>query len=334
MELQKPVPNKFFNDMLMYYKKATTLQKRNEGIIHAEEAVPDNLMMNVHIYDCIERRQAGFSNALEDLHGKRSPIENAVIPQLAAGSNKLISRFLHLIHRFTGSGASFEKDHGYRNSIIPKLVDYINNRVSGDINDTINECIQLILNHDGPTVTSIGNQPPSLKNPDKAKYRLAQHYYFDNFALDFIHDYTTFLRLNRQAYNRPMGIKEAVDWCCKWHKDRGFKQWHFILTAFVMDDAEYFPNDVDPESHCYYGPNCIRAFKLMFDKSEGKRVKNAEYYEQCMQQVSDATKGQPYSLEDVCCDMIRYWTEYTPKNGYAHLPDELVRNNSTLYGQK
>jgi hypothetical protein len=44
----------------------------------------------------------------------------------------------------------------------------------------------------------------------------------------------------------------------------------------------------------------------------------------------EATGGQPYSLEDVACDMIRYWTEYVPKNGYEHLLPAQKRNNSSL----
>tara|TARA_R110000868_G_C10973188_1_gene771584 strand:+ start:104853 stop:105983 length:1131 start_codon:yes stop_codon:yes gene_type:complete len=318
----------FYKDFLNYHDKAKALQARNEGFLppNADIDVEDPLMMSIHIYDCVERRQAGFSNVLEDMYGKRSPISNARIPQIKY-TNKIVCRFLHLIHRFTGSGASFEQDHGYRNSIVPKLIEYINIE-SAELNpkQIIENCINIIRNHDGPTVTSKGNQPPSLKNGDPSKYKLAQHYYFDNFAFDFITDYNMYLEMCQG----PAGIKEAVDFCLKWHKDRGFKQWKFVMTAFVMDDAQYFPENVNPDSACYYGANCIRAFKLMFVKPKGVRIKNDKWFEMCMESVVDDTGGQPYSLEDVCCDMIRYWTEYKPAKGYEYLNEEETKNNSML----
>jgi len=319
---------KFFDDFLLYYNKAAALQRRNEGFDAPNICVDDQLMMNVHIYDCIERRQAGFSNMLEDLYGKRSPIQNAKVDPLPKDTlqNKMIMRMLHLVHRFTGSGASFEEDHGYRNSIVPKLAKLAKNAKTTE--SALIRMVTCFVDCDKPMVTSIGNQPPSLKNQAPEHFRLAQQYYFHEHARDFIKDYCAFLDEYTAAASKACGIKTAVDFCLAWHKNRGFKQWHFVMTAFVMDDAEYFPLDVDPDSHCYYGSNCIKAFKLMFNKI-GK-IKNAEYYEQCMQYIMDRTGGQAYSLEDVCCDSIRYWTEYKPKNGYNDLSEAQLSNNSML----
>ena len=118
---------------------------------------------------------------------------------------------------------------------------------------------------------------------------------------------------------------------CEWHKFKGFKQWHFVLTAFVMDTAEYYPQLVDPDSHCYYGANCMRAFKLMFEKekSDGK-IKKAEWNELCM---TDLVKARPYSkpydMEDVACDYIRYIVQYFPK-GYENLSESESSNRSLL----
>lgn len=322
---------KFYDDFLNYYKKAKALQTAIENEVHLT-VVNDPLMENVHIYDCVERRMAGFSNVLQDLHGKRSPTTFSRIPVCNHLEDKVLMRFLHLIHRFTGSGASFEEDHGYRNSIIPKLVEFCNHvydrQSTRDSALLVQDCINIILSHCGPTVTSKGNQPPSLKNSDPKKYKLAQHYYFDNFAYDFIIAYNEFLIDNFMSRSGPRGIQKAVDFCLKWHKDRGFKQWKFVMTAFVMDDAEYYPEDIDPNSACYYGSNCIKAFKLMFERP--KSMKTQAWHDKCMELMVQDTQGQPYSLEDVACDMIRYWTEYVPKNGYGHLNDEQKRNNSIL----
>jgi hypothetical protein len=178
-------------------------------------------------------------------------------------------------------------------------------------------------------VTSVGNQPPSLKNPDPVKYRLAQQFYFDQIAESFVTDYMTFLMNNEHERNAPTGIKEAVDFSCGWHKARGFKQWKFVITAFVMDTAEYYPELVDPNSHCYYGANCIRGFDLMFVKEKSDPRNKDQWYELCMTELCKAVQGRPYDVEDVVCDVIRYWVEHIPK-GYEHLTPEQRLNNSTL----
>lgn len=321
----------FYNDFIAYYHKAALLQGRNEGLVLGDIKVDDPLMMNVHIYDCVERRQAGFSNILEDLHGKRSPKTLARLPKIRDDHDKLVMRFFHLFHRFTGSGASFEEDHGYRNSLIPHLLDNVLGEIdlSESSEDIMSHLVIYIADYSDKMVTSIGNQPPSLKNKDPEKYRLAMQYYFDNFAIDFIKDYSKYLVAYYYNCGGKMPIKKAVDFCCKWHKDRGFKQWKFVLTAFVMDDAEYYPEEVDPDSHCYFGANCLKAFELMFTKPQ-KKLNKQLWHDQCMEIIVKNTGGQPYSLEDVACDMIRYWTEYIPKKGYEHLSEDQKKNNSTL----
>ena len=60
------------------------------------------------------------------------------------------------------------------------------------------------------------------------------------------------------------------------------------------------------------------------------KMKKAEWYEKCMSELIKATGNKPYNLEDICCDSIRYWTEYVPKKCYEHLSDDQKRNNSTL----
>lgn len=326
------IKTEFFQDFLDYYIKAKHLQEKNLGTSVINN-VNDPLMDNVTIYDTVNRRFAGFSKALEDIHGVRVRKE---LSRYADFSKKLTSHqfhFIHLFHRFTGSGASFQptilpdgtrnpNEHGYYNNHVGKLANIISNH-------DIPMAKEYIVTLKEPMVTSVGNQPPSLKNGDPSKYRLAQQYYFDNFADAFVNDYLTFLINNEYKNNKPTGIKEAVDFCCGWHKSKNFKQWHFVMTAFVMDTAEYYPELVDPNSHCYYGANCIRSFDLIFTKEKGDPKGKADFYEQCMTELCKAVNGKPYDVEDVCCDYIRYVKEYIPK-GYTHLTEEQRINNSTL----
>lgn len=330
------IKTEFFTDFVDYYRKAKMLQEKNyitpKGALSNIQDLKcgDPLMDNVSIYDTVNRKFAGFSKALEDIHGVRLRKDLVKYGDYSQKLSSLQFHFIHLFHRFTGSGASFQptilpdgtrnpREHGYHNNHVEALAQLVN----------IESMREYIVNNKTPMVTSVGNQPPSLKNGDPSKYRLAQQFYFDNFAESFVTDYLTFLMNKEYETNKPTGIKEAVDFSCEWHKSRGFKQWHFVLTAFVMDTAEYYPELVDPTSHCYYGANCIRSFELMFTKEKGDPRSKGDFQELCMTELCKAVQGNPYDVEDVCCDYIRYVNEHIPK-GYDHLTADQRKNNSSL----
>lgn len=326
------IKTEFFKDFVNYYEKASHIQQRNIGK-YSGMSIDDPIMQNVTIYDTVNRKYAGFSKVLEDIHGVRTRKDLIKLRDYTKVLSSPEFQYLHLLHRFTGSGASFQptylqdgtrnpKEHGYHNSIVERVADIM-------VMDSFEGARDVIVRNTKPMVTSVGNQPPSLKNPDPTKYRLAQQYYFDQVAESFIQDYMTFLINKEYETNKPTGIKEAVDFSCEWHKSKNFKQWHFVLTAFVMDTAEYYPELVDPESHCYYGANCIRGFDLMFVKEQSDPRKKDQWYEFCMSKLCEAVQGRPYDVEDVVCDVIRYWVEHIPK-GYDHLTLEQRKNNSTL----
>lgn len=329
------ISTQFFEDFKEYYRKAKILQDRNCIYPVPDVKCNDPLMDSITIYDTVNRRYAGFSKALEDAHGVR--VRSDLCKYKISNLGLYAFHFVHLFHRFTGSGASFQpatlpngkrnpKEHGYCNNHVEKLceVAHYQNYV-----DDVLAMKKYIVECQEPMVTSVGNQPPSLKNGDPSKYRLAMQYYFDNFATEFVKDYVSFAMNNVGLTGRSIGIKDGVDFSCHWHKSRNFKQWHFVLTAFVMDTAEYYPELVDPTSHCYYGANCVKAFELMFVKEKSDPKNKALYQEVCMTEICKAVNGRPYDVEDVACDFIRYLVEYVPK-GYNHLTLEQRKNNSTL----
>lgn len=328
------IKTEFFSDFISYYRKAEILENRNIGILPANTVVNDPLMMAVSIYDTVHRRHAGFSKVEEDLTGKR--VRKDLKRLKTFDLDILKFHFIFWFHRFTGSGASFypryladgslnPKEHGYCNSHCEKLAEL--GAISG--NGDVSKMREYIVNCQEPMCTSIGNQGPSLKNGNPSKYRLSMQYYFDTHAEDFIKSYIDYILNNKALFDTQIGIKDGVDFALKWHKSRGMKQWHFILTAFVMDTAEYYPRYVDPKSHCYYGKNCIRSMDLCFTKEKSDKEKGNEWYEKCMTITCETLNCNPYDVEDAFCDYIRYIKEYIPK-GYEHLTVEQRKNNSTL----
>ena len=116
-----------------YYPKAGWLQDNvNWGQLdyegpEANKIINDPLMQKIDIYDCKTRNAAGFSNVLQDLRfGSKTPKwrwQKEDRRKISASNDEIswpIVTWLYVMmcHRITGSGASFENDHGYRNNII------------------------------------------------------------------------------------------------------------------------------------------------------------------------------------------------------------------------
>lgn len=293
---------KYFEDFLLYFEKAKLLE---EG----KGPVNDPLMDTIPIYDCVHRRNAGFSNVLEDL--MRRGVMKWQGKKLVDYPFPLVLT-IFLVHRVTGSGASFEFDHGYRNSRIFDMVEE-------DPQDWMN----FLIESQHPIFTSIGNQIPPFPKPNK-EYAKGSHRYFGEYLPKLVIDFCQYLDLMGQ-----IDIREGVDFCLDWHVKHGLKRFVFVLTAFVMDVAEYFPEKVDPESHVYLGKNAVETIDLIFVDPITKRNED-----KAMNFLLDATDrvNVPYDMEDVICDYIRYVENYIPRKGYEEhratlLNDSLIKDH-------
>lgn len=332
-------PTIYYEDFLEYYDKAQHLQGINlatdTGRDTSEDMhVDDPIMHYVTIYDVVERKYAGFSNAIQQIwHGSDNPKKWQVDTRFDGIHSILDEKtwlWLFLLHRVTGSGASFAHDHGFRNSILADVA--INAQTVPDMTRyTLAE-----MRHGRKVFTSIGNQIPPFPKPvemDGYTMRGSEVYIARFMAnlVDAFHEYLVSL-------TEPISVCDGVDWVCAWHREHGLKQFKFVLTAWVMDVAEYYPNYVEPYSRVHYGANAIEALDFLFDNHGYKK---RDFYHACMDRVVsdrfsvhcevDTAKrmGRPYSLEDVCCDYIRYVECYVPK-GYEHLEPWMVENRSRI----
>lgn len=329
----KPTP--YFDDFTIYYDKAAILQEYNisspTGRDPSDPAyhVGDPLMDYVTIYDCVERRYAGFSNALQQIwYGSKNP-KRWQIRREFDGLHSVYTPvewlFLFLIHRLTGSGASFSHDHGFRNSIIADTA--LKCEQAGEMKRYVLDEME----NKRAIFTSIGNQIPAFpKVPSHYQFKSQGRYYISEFVPQLVMDMLDWLT----ASNQRKTVAEAADWACQWNVEHGAKRFVFVLTAWVMDIAEYFPLWVDPNSHVHYGANAIESLNLLFDYSSFKRSEHK--YNAAMEVISEHCRtpftnepGRPYSLEDVLCDYVRYIECYVPK-GYEHLDLWQVTNASTV----
>jgi hypothetical protein len=290
----------------------------------------DDLMENVTIYDTVERKHAGFQNMLQDLwYSGRAPkyykwdTAHRARNQTYEGLHKVWTHrewlFVFLIHRITGSGASFEADHGYRNTVLPEIAKL----------RTAEEMTTWIHSYEGVMYTSIGNQIPAFPKP-KDGYRTGGKVYFGEHALRLVDDVWKFI-YEVTSFNRKVTIREVVDFMCEWNREHGMKRFHFQYTAIAADLADYYPELVEEGSHMYYGKNAQEAMDLFAEKVG--RVSRTDYYDLVMDEAQRRTGGYPKDLEDVMCDYIRYVENYIPDNRektYGHLDRTKIWNASLI----
>jgi hypothetical protein len=319
-----PYPTRYVDDFLRYYKIALRLEERNLRRLAGEQddyVAPDPLMENVLIYNNVHRRYAGFSKVLEDIHGRR-PDRFAFD---CSHFNDYTWRYLELVHRVTGSGASFEKDHGYRNAIVPRLA-----ATYTDLVDMAAYLEHLDTVFDGvrpPIFTSIGNQIPPFPKP-LSPFNSGGFMYLARYAPRLAIDYQSWLTISLAERQTPMDQRVATDWVLSWHTKYGLKKFHFVLTAWVMDTAEYAPEYVSRESLVYYGKNALECLALLF-KPIGKE-KQSQANDEGVLWLCEQLGAYPYDLEDVLCDYIRYVENYVPPGSYAHLEPEQKLNASLV----
>jgi len=322
---------RYFDDFLRYARLAKKVQNDcNIGGKPYIGSCGDDLMENVTIYDTVERRHAGFQNMLQDLwHGSSAPkyykwdAERKVRNQSYDNLHEAWSRrewlFIFLAHRITGSGASFEIDHGYRNTVLPKLAEL----------KTAEDMVKWISEYSGTMYTSIGNQIPAFPKP-RGAHKTGGKVYFAEYALALV-DSVWLLIDQINCSGRKATIRNIVDAMCHFNRERGMKAFHFQYTAVAADLADYFPEFVEETSHMYYGKNAKEAMDLFAEKVG--RISRNEFYDAIMEEAQLRTGDLPKDLEDVMCDYIRYVENYIPDNRektYRHLDRTMIWNSSAI----
>lgn len=319
-------PTPYFVEAVDYWRRAKLLQEMNLGL-RKRAKVGDSLQEAIPIYDTVQRRYAGFSNVLEQLrYGDQAPkiaankVRGYDYPKFLGDTKAFM--YLCLVHRVCGSGASFEHDHGWRNTIVPEMAKLL----------TIEKMAAFAGGHKGPAFTSIGNQiPPFNKIVNTEDYRNAGHEYLAEVAPVLV------LRMYQllQEYDGPLEIQTAVQKVLAIQRELGHRQFKFVLTAWVMDLAEYLPHLVDPTTDCYHGKNAQESMEICFDWRRYGRPKQ-QFYDDATRVFANITGTNPMDVEDASpgCDLIRWLENYVPKKGFDHVRAAGIFNSSSLIYDK
>jgi hypothetical protein len=343
--------NKYYEDFLVYYKKAKEQQeKSNLGqIAHTKSNMGDDLMEHVELYDVVQRKFAGFSQIKNDIFygwskehpyyikmqsGNISKERKEIATKWDGKQDKLGMAewlYLFLLHAVTGSGINYaKKPSGYHNSLLFYLHEC----------DTIEEMCELVKTHPKPFYTSIGYQFPKFPKPPKAKpsgfvgtsdykpgfeYKRGGDYYLCEFAPRLVREMTDMI----QKENRKFQIRELGEWMFKWNEQNGLNAYRFQYAAFLADIADFYPEYIELESLFYYGTNAVECISYLAEPAT--KMKKIDFLDEVMLQINRDTGGRPYDAEDVACDYIRWVENYIrPGNDYDHLDFDSIWNSSNI----
>jgi len=281
----------------LYYKKAKLNQERlYQGYEWTKKDIDDDLIWHVPIYDVVNRRYAAFSSLLEAIRLKEADPKGNGEYFKYADVNDFNFILLCYLFRLCGSGINyFPKTnhpygtHGFGNFWVVDSL--LNERLN------FNEWMDDL---------------PEKKFSDNKGYLLPMiSKGLRNFILE-----DSFKLVNYIVDNMwGLEIYEVVDLGNEWLLRRGYKRQNFVLCAFAMDLAEYFPKIISRHSNVYVGSNAKKCLKEIFPNEKGIGS-NLKVTNECLERLCALTGNHSfkYDMEDVACDFIRYKNNFQSKH--------------------
>lgn len=279
-----------------YYRKAKMMQElKFQGISWSEKEVNDDLVWNVPIYDVVNRRFAAFSSLPEAIKYKeKDPKKNGSFFD-SIGDRMTMHNFMDMCYlfRLCGSGINY----------VPRKENQPPFGTHGFGNFWVVEELRKGFTYSSDWILAIpdkgfcdvkGYLLPMIKGGLRA--------FIINESKELINYLKEFMFINQGK----KGIKEIVDKGNEWLLKNGHKRQNFVLTAFAMDMAEYFPDLVDRDSDVYVGSNAKKCLKMILPKMKT---------DEALRYLCEITGGhsKPYDMEDVACDFIRYIDNFQSK---------------------
>ena len=331
----------YFDDFIAYYRKAEILQDKCVlgDAAYTDVGVDDDLMTQVYIYDVVNRQFADINNMVQDVwNGSKTPKLGQALRKNGDSYMDILKKFdtkrnvwtrreymyAFLVHRITGSAASYVEDHGYRNTILPDFAEA----------DTIHEMIEIVRNFDRPMYTSKGCQIPGFPKLTRTDLVRTNHsydapgkMYLCEVAPYIIGNLDVKLKSTEQ-YGKTAEIRTIVDWMNKYNSDRKFNRFAFQYSLFVADLSDYY-DVVDGDSKVYYGTAARYSLDLMSKKKRG--MKTLERHDALCELIQEATGAKPKWVEHTLCDYKKFIYNRIPAGQmYEHIDRTKVFGNSCV----
>ena len=321
----------YYDEYLRYFELAKDQQaKCNLGNVpYVLSEMDDDLLENVHLYDVVNRKLAGFSQIVNDVfygwtdehpywHKMEQGIHTRERGYIARDWTGMHSDFglpewlyVFLLHRITGSGINYsKKPSGYHNTLLPHLYEC----------KTIEDMVRRLNHYPYPFYTSVGYQFPAFpKIPEGKNYRKAGDYYLSEFAPTLCRELAEWL----EGSTAKKDLREIGEWMFEWNQRHGLRVYRFQYAAFIADIADWYPQYVNKESMFYYGTNAVECISYLAVNTQ--KLKKEVFLDTVMDKIYADTGAYPYDAEDVCCDFIRWVENYVkPGADYDHLNFDTV----------
>jgi len=332
----------YFDDFIDYYKKAEILQDNCVlgDAAYTDVGVNDDLMTQVYIYDVVNRQFADINNVVQDVwNGSNTPkIAQAlrkngdtyadILSEFSAKRNvwtRLEYMYAFLVHRITGSAASYVEDHGYRNSVVAREFWKC---------DTIDQMIEVVRNYEQPMYTSKGCQIPGFPKLTRTDlitssntYTAPGKMYLCEVAPDLLKQLEGRLQYcEKNELKSP--IRKIVDWMNGFNAHKKFNRFAFQYSLFVADLSDYY-DCVDEDSKVYYGTAARYTLDLLAEKKRG--IKTIDRHDALCELIQEATGAKPKWVEHTLCDYKKFiYNRVPPGPMYAHLSLKKVFGNSRV----
>ena len=324
----------YYSEFLRYFQLASEQQvKCNVADVppygmmkHEESGMNDDLLEQVHLYDVVERKYAGFSQIVNDcFYGwtEQHPYWKKMEAGQTHRMREMVAKdwtgkhsdfdlpewlYIFILHRVCGSAINYAtKPSGYYNTLLIHL-----NQAKD-----MEGMTKLVKHYPNPFYTSIGYQFPSFPKP-LAGYKRGGDYYLCEYAPRLARDLADFLQNGGKK-----DLREIGEFMFNWNYANGLNAYRFQYAAVIADIADWYPHFVNKESMFYYGTNAVECISYLAKPT--KKMKQEEFLDKVMTRIYEDTGSIPYNAEDVCCDYIRWIESYVrPGSHYDHLDFDAV----------
>lgn len=350
------VTNKHFDDFLRYYLNSRTLQRN--CVLNTEDPigqVGDYLMEHISIYDSVDTKYMDASNVILDMmYGtqnpkakwteinevnkwdkwERVPCEVPYQTVLEAFDDKKLvwtrveQIYAMLVHRITGSAASYKENHGYHNTICHHFH-------TCDTVDQMADKVWQLAESKVTMYSSAACQIPGFpkthrkdlygENVDSGSQgALFLKYVAPRFAKDL----DAKLTLHEQK-GEKLTHNELLDWMVAWNWDQDIKRFWFQYHLLAVDCSDWWPDVVDPRSLTHYGKASSWALDLIADRTDNGRINNHQKLQETSKMVEsvisehfDQSEVTHKWIESVACLYQKYFHRWVPQSvKWQHLVD-------------